>query len=106
MEKRANKCIFWHFLENFDQKNCVFLARTPLKIIMYWRQRSLKIVGEPQNSGVGVSKKCGGGEFFESAAGRIPDGTGEEALTPPPPPTKSAGGYKYKITVSFSSLTN
>ena len=31
-KKRAKKCIFKHFLKNFDQKIAFFPARTPLKI--------------------------------------------------------------------------
>ena len=33
--KTGQKCRFGHFLGNFDQKNCVFSARAPIKNLVY-----------------------------------------------------------------------
>ena len=46
------------------------------------------------------------GGSFGSAGGRIPEGGGGGGRPTGSPPPESVGGYKYKITVSFSSVTN
>ena len=74
--------IFSHFLENLNQKIAFFLARSTLKICIYWRlKKSFRVRHLKQ-----VSQISTGGPFG-SARGRILErGRPQSRLFAPPPP--------------------